>query len=77
MEDDALFQRFQQRPVPTPPGEITSGVRKRVNTSLLGLQLADFLLGAIPAALAGFAPALLDAAKQTAQRSVNSKSKPR
>jgi hypothetical protein len=53
-----LLEQLGQRQVPATPPRLKLEVRQRVNTALIALQLAEFILRAMPFALLHFAKAV-------------------
>ena len=53
-----VLEQLNQKRIPAPPQRLKLEVRQRVNTALIALQHADFVLRALPFALLHFAQAV-------------------
>ena len=53
-----LLEQLGQQQVPAPPVKLRRELRERMNTTLIALHLADFVLRGLPFAVMHFAQAL-------------------
>jgi hypothetical protein len=65
MSADNFLEQLGEVDVPPPPAEFDAQLHDRVNESLVGLQLAEFLVHALPAAILEMARALAGAVSFT------------
>ena len=54
-----LLEQLSQGQVPAPPAKLRRDVRERVNTTLVALHVVEFVVQAVPLALAHFAKAFV------------------